>query len=163
MENTIKKYIFIALTNYSCIQVNAQTITIDRRYETNECTMGYLSIGTNIICNTLERAEFANSKKSSRIPLGTYNAFIRKDGNLGWRIELTNVPNRDYIQIHLGNYPFQTTGCTLVGTAATPKNCTVQNSTLALDKIKNALSTLSQEIDLTRNSTQAYSIKVIYK
>jgi hypothetical protein len=75
--------------------------------------MGYLSVNDTLVCYTLETADYSDTKNTSRIPLGTYNAFIRTDKKIGWRIELIDVPKRESVQIHLGNYSFQTTGCTV--------------------------------------------------
>jgi len=144
-------------------RLSAQTITISRQFENNECTMGYLSVNDSMICYSLERADYSNSKSTSRIPLGSYKAFIRTDKKIGWRIELIDVPKRENIQIHVGNYPFQTTGCTLIGTGAKPENCTVQNSVLAIEKLKKALVQIGSGLDLNTNSSQEYSITVIYK
>ncbi len=143
--------------------VYAQTITIHRQFENDECTMGYLAVNDSTICYTLERAEYANSKNVSRIPLGSYKGFIRTDNNLGWRIELVNVPERENIQIHLGNYPFQTTGCTLIGTNAKPENCTVLNSSTAIKKLQKVLLTIDKGLDLNTNSSEKYSITIIFK
>ncbi len=49
------------------------------------------------------------------IPTGAYPAYIRTDGNLGWRIELVGVPKRANVQIHRGSYESQINGCILPG------------------------------------------------
>lgn len=159
----LKELIFVLFCLISSISSNCQSITIERKFESKECTMGYLYVNDSLICYSLERADLANSKNASRIPLGSYQAYIRTDSSKGWRVELIDVPHRTNIQIHIGNYPFQTTGCTLIGTSATPGNCTVQNSAVAINKLKFAMKKLSDALDLDKNSSQQYSITVIYK
>jgi hypothetical protein len=151
--------LLVCFTNIS----KSQTITIKRQFENNECTMGYLFVNDSAICHTLERADYSNNKSTSRIPLGSYKAFIRTDNKIGWRIELIDVPKRENIQIHLGNYPFQTTGCTLIGIDAKPENCTVLNSTLAFNKLRKELLKIGAGLNLDTNSSEKYSITVTFK
>lgn len=136
--------------------VSGQNITIRRSSQSNECTMGYLYVNGNFIGYSLER-------EGKMIPAGSYSAYIRTDGSRGWRIELFGVPNRSNIQIHIGNYPWQTTGCTLVGTSANASNCTVSGSTDAMGKLEEAIADIKPDLDLGSNSTQQYSITVIYE
>lgn len=159
------KYSFLIVLCSICISIKtySQSITVERKFENDECTMGYLFVNDSLICYSLERADMSNSKNISRIPLGTYKGFIRTDGSKGWRIELLNVPNRENIEIHIGNYTFQITGCTLIGTDAKSENCTVQNSAVAINKLKNALIKMNANLDLDSNSTEQYSITITYK
>ena len=36
-----------------------QTIKIQRQFENDECTMGYISVNDSVICYSLERADFS--------------------------------------------------------------------------------------------------------
>ncbi len=95
-------------------------IEISRDIESNKSTLGKLVIGDQILY-TLElpdrnNASTGNYLTAGRILAGTYQAHIRTDGDLGWRLELENVPYRTNIQIHVGNSATDTTGCILVGT-----------------------------------------------
>jgi hypothetical protein len=113
-------------------------INVERQYQTSSCTMGYLSVNSQIICYTLELPWKDNQNDISRIPKGTYKGIIRYDKPDGWRIQLEGVPNRPGIQIHVGNYTRDITGCVLVGKDADTNGCTVSGSSEAYNKLKNA-------------------------
>ena len=72
-------------------------------------------------CRTLELKWMGNIRKLSCIPEGKYNIekMIRPDGRNGLWVK--NVPGRDAILIHAGNYAAGATvdieGCILVGSA----------------------------------------------
>jgi hypothetical protein len=66
--------------------------------------------------DTLEIPWRGNQKEISAVPPGTYDGKVREDGALGWRIELSDPAHkRDNVEIHLGNYPKQSSGCVLLG------------------------------------------------
>lgn len=66
---------------------------------------------------TLELPWLDNQKNISCIPTGEYNYIKRVSPGKGYEvIELVSVPDRAYIQIHLGNYTRQIEGCILPGT-----------------------------------------------
>lgn len=90
-------------------------ITIKRWYH-KDCTLGRLSVG-NFQCFTLELPDLDNAPSISCIPAGTYKAFKRQSQKNGSVIELKAVPNRQFIQIHRGNYTRQIEGCILVGSS----------------------------------------------
>ena len=46
---------------------------------------------------------------------GTYSAFKRNSPSNGPCLELRNVPGREYIQVHKGNFTRDILGCILVG------------------------------------------------
>lgn len=56
-----------------------------------------------------------NKVNISNIPDGTYTAYLRDDGSKGKRIELRNVPDRDKIQVHVGNDYTDSEGCEMGG------------------------------------------------
>lgn len=126
-----------AFSTLSYSQENFE-LTIERKHSSENCTMGYLIADGLVICYTLELPWEDNLNNISCIPVGTYNGMLRYDKNDGWRIQLENVPNRTGVQIHMGNYTKETKGCILVGVGATIDNCTVQNSSAAYAKLKNA-------------------------
>src|SRR5687768_1860415 len=74
-------------------------------------TVGRLLIDGKQVARTLEPGLPGN-----RIPAGDYAALIRADGDLGWRVELKDVPGWTNTQLHVGNYPSETRGCILLGT-----------------------------------------------
>lgn len=117
----------------------AQRITIKRQLETKECTTGYLAVDGIQTCYTLELPDNNNVKYVSRVPFGSYAAHLRYDHPDGWRIELENVRGRDNVQIHVGNWPFQTQGCLLVGMRVAPDSCAVGQSADAYARLRQAL------------------------
>lgn len=133
-------------------------LTIERKFSSNSCTMGYLIADDEVICYTLELPWKDNLNNISCIPVGTYNGILRYDKTDGWRIQLDNVPNRTGVQIHIGNYTREIKGCVLVGTDAKVDDCSVQNSTIAYAKLKEAFYGTS-----TPNSTPNRNITLTFK
>lgn len=88
-------------------------ITIDRWY-LEDRTLGLMSIGL-FRCCTLELPDKFNEQDISCIPSGTYDYYARTSPKNGLVLELRNVPDRDYIQIHSANYIRQLLGCIAVG------------------------------------------------
>lgn len=78
-------------------------------------TLGILTLENGKIYNTLELPNKQNQKKISCIPKGTYKVVKRKSAKYGDHFHVTNVPNRDFILIHHGNYYTDILGCILVG------------------------------------------------
>ena len=87
------------------------------RLETNDiCTMGALFINGRWVAACLEPPKFGNTQDFSCIPSDTYNYHKRYSNHAEYEIiELENVYNRTYIQIHPGNKPEETSGCILPG------------------------------------------------
>lgn len=111
---------------------------ISRIYQ-HDCTIGVLNYGGDKRACTLELPYVSNEKNISCIPAGYYIAQYRKSPSNGDVIELKNVPNRSYIQIHAGNYTSQIEGCILVGDSLADINkdgmLDVTNSKETLDKL----------------------------
>lgn len=85
------------------------------------CVRGVLLIDWEPICVTLECPWLDNKMGESCIPDGTYSCFKRtataaQTGTLGWTWEIDEVPDRDGILIHVGNFVSEIRGCILVGT-----------------------------------------------
>lgn len=130
-------YILLCTAGFSYSQ-EAFHLTIERKLQSENCTMGYLSVNGEVICYTLELPWLDNANDISCIPAGTYNGIIRYDKTDGWRIQLENVPERTGVQIHMGNYTSDITGCILVGSNAVTENCSLVNSSLAYKRLKQA-------------------------
>ena len=64
---------------------------------------------------TLELPWKDNERQISCIPKGTYEVKLRWSNNFGTHYHVLNVPNRDLILIHSGNFNKDTKGCILVG------------------------------------------------
>lgn len=122
-------------------------ITIKRWYH-KDCTLGRLQYG-GFQCFTLELPDLGNAQNISCIPAGTYKAFKRKSPKNGLVVELKNVPNRSFIQIHRGNYTRQIEGCILVGSSIAfldnDQVPDVTNSGVTMDKL---LSLLPDEFEV---------------
>lgn len=101
-----------------------------RDIHTDKSTTGMLEIDGEFACYTLENPWLDNVRRVSCIKEGTYEIKFRREG--GWfnrakeafpelhnevfgMLELQDVPGRDYILIHWGNYPADTQGCILLG------------------------------------------------
>ena len=97
-----------------------------------DCTHGLLfeltDIGKRFLCYTLEDEHRAfKVKGETRIPSGTYNIQLRKEGGFHNRynkkypsihrgmLHVVDVPNFEYILIHTGNTDEHTAGCLIVG------------------------------------------------
>lgn len=107
-------------------------IKLGRYSSGNNDTLGLLFIDCEFITYTLED-EFRTEKVygETRIPSGTYEIVFRKEGGFHNRylakfgskfhkgmLQLKDVPNFEYILIHIGNDDDDTAGCILVGDTA---------------------------------------------
>lgn len=66
-------------------------------------------------CLTLELPWKNNERKVSCVPVGEYIVVPRVSQKYSKHLHLSNVPNRDLILIHQGNYHTDILGCILVG------------------------------------------------
>ena len=102
---------------------------------TEESTIGELFINGERICDTLERPYFNNQRNISCIPEGIYPVRLRLARESASRdylhLLVQDVPDRDFILVHRGNFPSQTQGCVLVGLGT--QQDVVNNSVLAMD------------------------------
>ena len=95
-------------------------IIITRTVSNRQCVFGRLQVFDNAgftlyRCYTLELPNLKNKARISCIPAGTYKAAAHKSPKNGRCIQLSDVPNRSFIQIHAGNSVVDTLGCILVG------------------------------------------------
>jgi hypothetical protein len=98
---------------------------------------GYFAVNGDIICYCLERPWMGNKPLVSAIPAGTYSAHVRYDHPDAWRIELDNVPGREHVEIHVGNYVFDSEGCILVGASLKADDlCVVLDSKTAYNSLR---------------------------
>lgn len=103
-------------------------------------------------CFTLELPDKQNQKKVSHIPPGTYKVVKRNSPKYGNHFHILDVPNRDLILIHQGNYYTQIEGCILVG-----DNITDINNDKVLD-VTNSVATMKKLLDLLPNN---FEIQII--
>ena len=66
-------------------------------------------------CYALELVWKNNYRRISCIPAGIYNVDKRHTDKYGDHFYVTDVPNRDFILIHAGNYHTDIQGCILPG------------------------------------------------
>ena len=100
-----------------------------------ESTIGELFLNGERICDTLENSWQDNQRNISCIPEGVYPVRLRLPRESASRdylhLLVQEVPNRDFILVHRGNFPSQTQGCILVGLGT--EQDVVHNSVLAMD------------------------------
>ena len=79
-------------------------------------TLGFLLDGDERIAETLELPWRDNKRGVSCIPEGTYECKLSMSPSRGYPVYwLQNVPGRQDVQIHIGNFPKDIRGCILVG------------------------------------------------
>lgn len=101
---------------------NNKVITLERTYNENE-TFGVMKLPTGEILQTIELPNKNNQQRVSCIPEGEYilklreSPIVRKTSKgkylRGW--EVTDVPNRTFIMIHIANTTKDILGCIGVG------------------------------------------------
>lgn len=132
-------WLFSVLCNTSVIAADPFDLKIERQYVGTDCTSGYLSINGTTQMYALEKPWKNNQPLISSIPPGTYHGHLRYDHADQWRIELSDVPNRSNVQIHIGNTPADSLGCILVGSNIDNNSlCTLSGSREAYTKLKKA-------------------------
>lgn len=95
---------------------------------------GAMSRGGIPLCVTLEKQWRDNARNISCIPSGIYSCAPHNGAKYKnvWRLD--NVPGRDGILIHAGNFESETQGCILVGSGFLSRG--ISNSQAALDKLR---------------------------
>ena len=116
-----------------------------------ESTIGELFLNGERICDTLENPWVDNQRNISCIPEGVYPVRLRLPRESATRdyihLLVQNVPDRDWILFHKGNFPKDTSGCILVGIGT--EQDVVHNSVLAMDLlIKEILNLGGENINL---------------
>lgn len=74
-----------------------------------ESRFGVITYEGKFICDTLEHEDV-------KIPAGTYRGELRWSERFQENVPYIHVPNREGIEIHVGNCPSDSGGCVLVGT-----------------------------------------------
>ena len=112
-----------------------------------ESTIGELFLNGERICDTLENPWLDNQRNISCIPEGEYPVRLRYPRESGTRdylhLLIQDVPNREWVLVHIGNFPSQTKGCVLVGLGS--KQNVVNNSRLAMDLLMKEIINLGGE------------------
>lgn len=118
-------------------------LRLQRVLDTPEFTCGLLTVNNTVYTTLEDPHKTVKIKGKTRIPTGTYEIDLRRtspmasryrekfgDGHHGM-IWLRNVPQFDYIYIHIGNRPVDTEGCILVGMTMEPQKGFIGRSTEA--------------------------------
>jgi len=80
-------------------------VTIKRNQSTDQGTTGLLTLEKGFVCDTLELPDKQNQPNLSCIPEGTYQALWLFSNHFHMFLyHLQNVPNREDILIHAGNF-----------------------------------------------------------
>ena len=85
---------------------------------TDKSTLGKLYLIGEFYGHTLELAWKDNQKRASCIPKGVYEVKKRHTEKSKYKYEhlhILDVPDRELILMHIGNYPKNSKGCILVG------------------------------------------------
>lgn len=94
-------------------------VVITRTSHERKQTLGTLTVLQDdkpvYSCKTLELPWLDNAPRISCIPTGSYKVLRRTSAKYGPHFHVQNVPNRDLILIHHGNYHTDILGCILVG------------------------------------------------
>jgi Family of unknown function (DUF5675) len=128
-------FLSILLTGVNAAQEPVK-LRIERQHTGKDCTSGQISLEGNIVGYTLERPWQRNIPLISSIPSGRYHGHVRTNTSDRWRIELTDVPGRTNVQLHVGNFVADGLGCVLIGANLKQDLCTLTDSKMAFDKFK---------------------------
>ncbi|WP_417847127.1 DUF5675 family protein [Thalassospira povalilytica] len=127
-------------------------ITVDRYQSDPDSTVSRVSVDGVFVCYGLEDGYRAQKVAGeTRIPAGAYVIGVRKVGGFHGRyardvrfkdihrgmLHILDIPNFEWVLIHVGNTHEHTAGCLLVGTAvnATPGRMSIGASAVAYRKL----------------------------
>ena len=135
VKNLFKKLKESKSTKPITSKINKVNLLLIRDTLTEQSTMGKLFLNGEEFCDTLELPWKENKRSISCIPAGEDDARLRLPRESATReyvhLLIKDVPNRDYILVHIGNTTKDTKGCILVGQSR--KQHFVGNSTLAME------------------------------
>lgn len=104
-----------------------KVVTLQRLVETSYTTIGKMKIGTTEVATLEDPQQKHKIWGDTRIPAGTYTLELRDQGGMTVRyrnryphmhrgmIWLREVPQFEWVYIHVGNHARDTHGCILVG------------------------------------------------
>jgi Family of unknown function (DUF5675) len=115
-------------------------IIVKRDIFTPISTTGIMTIDGVFECFTMEPPVKHDGTKPRCIPTGTYPVTIRWSKKFERNMpHIENVSGFDAIEIHWGNFPHDTDGCTLVGTSRSEN--LIRNSRAAFEVLFDKLET----------------------
>ena len=122
------------LTNKNT-EVKGVNLLIIRETFTDKSTIGNLYLDGEWLCDTLELPYRDNQRSISCIPAGQYKVRLRTARESATRdylhLLVEDVPNRDFVLVHIGNKSSDSRGCILVGIGR--EQDFVKNSRLAME------------------------------
>jgi hypothetical protein len=115
-------------------------------------TLGALNVydGAQSVCPlfSLELPWRGNTRHVSCIPAGAYKISPEMTARLGWVLRLHNVPDRDGVLVHAGNYPSNTEGCVLAAMTLADINgdgiADASRSRVAMERLRALITDVSQ-------------------
>lgn len=91
-------------------------LAVTRNKFTDQSTGGMLTVDMTFECFTLEPRKDQSQGKPFCIPAGLYDYQVMHSQHFGFdTVWILNVPGFEDIEIHPGNVPRDTHGCTIVG------------------------------------------------
>ena len=128
------------LTNKNT-EVKGVNLLIIRDTFTEKSTIGNLYLNGEWLCDTLELPYKDNQRNISCIPAGQYKVRLRTARESSTRdylhLLIQDVPNRDFVLVHVGNKSSDSRGCVLVGIGT--EQDFVKNSRLAMELLMKEL------------------------
>jgi len=120
---------------------------IQRLTSSEHCTYGIWINDDKPLFATLELPWKDNQKDISCIPAGTYKIMKQFSNHFQREVFLLyNVPNRNAVEIHIGNTVKDILGCIIVGMEYSMTDYAIVCSRTAFDKL---MSIMPSEFDLT--------------
>lgn len=122
-------------------------LKLRRLYETGIHTVGLLECGRRVFTTLEDAGHDRKIKGQTRIPAGTYDLQLRTTSPMASRyrkrfgedhegmIWLQNVPQFDFVYLHLGNVAEDTEGCILVGKTMEPVRGFIGDSVKAYEEL----------------------------
>lgn len=123
------------------------TAFLYRSYLDN-CTLGKILIGGNLICYTVELPYLSNKKNISCVPEGEYllkciSTINHKDSffleNIDLGVSWNSNTTRTEIEIHIFNFPHESSGCIGPGLELHPTHWGVSHSAKAMKKLNSII------------------------
>ena len=147
LENLLKKLKGLKYTQPTQSDLGSINLLILRDTFTENSTIGDLFLNGERMCDTLELPYINNERSISCIPEGEYKVRLRTARESATRdylhLLVKDVPNRDFVLVHIGNKSSDSRGCILVGFAS--KQNYVKNSTFAMDLLMKEIINLGGE------------------
>ena len=99
-------------------KVDKANLLLIRDSFSDKAVLGKLYLNSEFYGHTLELAWKENQKRISCIPKGVYEVTKRHTEKSKYKYEhlhILDVPDRELILMHIGNYPKNSKGCILLG------------------------------------------------